>query len=194
MSSTKLSDWRIVMLIDGTDASGKLTYQHVYQHRDGRKAYVGPGYCSDPDLEWILFIKNRERKAWEITYTRRGKIGFYINLAASLIVLIQAALAFPEKGAWVILSILGYWATQFGGVGFFNNFRDLIIRSSKFRSEKKFLHFLIVSCFIFCGHLLIGFGRLHSISILFLQVPLLWFGLFMGMINGLVQKWKAPNY
>ena len=190
MSSMKPSDWRIVMLIDGTDASGKLTYQYVYQHRDGRKAYVGPGYCSDPDLEWILFIKNRERKEWEITYTRRGKIGFYINLAASLIVLIQAALAFPEKGAWVLLSILGYWATQFGGVGFFNNFRDLIIRSPRFKGEKKILHFLILISFIYVGGSLIHIGKLHNLSILFLEIPVLWFGLFMGITEGALQKWK----
>ena len=37
-------DWRIVMLIDGTDTEGKATYQQIYQHQDGRKACVGPGF------------------------------------------------------------------------------------------------------------------------------------------------------
>ena len=90
----------------------------------------------------------------------------------------------------VSLSLLGYWLTQLGGAGFFNNFRDLLIRSPKFQSEKKFLHFLIVSCFIFCGHLLINSGRLNNIFILFLQIPVLWFGLFMGLIEALLQKRK----
>ena len=67
----KAGGWRIIRFSDGTDASGKLTYQHVYQHRDGRKAYVGPGYCSDPDLEWILFLKNREGKGVMMPVSKR---------------------------------------------------------------------------------------------------------------------------
>ena len=141
------SDWRIVMLIDGTDASGKLTYQHVYQHSDGRKAYVGPGYCSDPDLEWILFKRNRENKLLNRSKAKREIISLYITSATWLIILSQAAFAITSKGVLVFLSLLGYWLTQLGGAGagagFFNNFRDLLIRSPKFQSEKKFLHFLI---------------------------------------------------
>ena len=53
MSFTGTGDWRIVMLIDGTDTEGKATYQQIYQHQDGRKACVAPGFCSDPDLEWL---------------------------------------------------------------------------------------------------------------------------------------------
>ena len=64
MALSRTGDWKIVMYVDGVDSEGKNTYQHIYQHKDGRKAYVGPGYCSDPDLEWILFQKNREIKAW----------------------------------------------------------------------------------------------------------------------------------
>ena len=55
-------DWRIVMFIDGTDTEGKATYQQIYQHQDGRKACVGPGFCSDPDLEWLLLQKDRKIK------------------------------------------------------------------------------------------------------------------------------------
>ena len=62
MSLSRTGDWKIVMHADGVDSEGKNTYQHIYQHKDGRKAYVGPGYCSDPDLEWILFKRNRENK------------------------------------------------------------------------------------------------------------------------------------
>ena len=53
MSLRRTGDWQIVMFLDGVDSEGKTTYQHIYEHSDGRKAYVGPGYCSDPDLEWI---------------------------------------------------------------------------------------------------------------------------------------------
>ena len=66
-------DWRIVMLIDGTDTEGKATYQQIYQHQDGRKACVGPGYCSDPDLEWLLLQKDRKNKAWNTRHTKRKK-------------------------------------------------------------------------------------------------------------------------
>ena len=55
MSLRRTGDWQIVMFLDGVDWDGKSTYQHIYEHSDGRKAFVGPGYCSDPDLEWILF-------------------------------------------------------------------------------------------------------------------------------------------
>ena len=47
MSIRRTGDWQIVMYVDGVDSEGENTYQH----KDGRKAYVGPGYCSDPDLE-----------------------------------------------------------------------------------------------------------------------------------------------
>ena len=51
MSLMKIGNWRVVMLIDGTDTEGKATYQQIYQHQDGRKDCVGPGYCSNPDLK-----------------------------------------------------------------------------------------------------------------------------------------------
>ena len=57
----KAGNWRIVMFIDGTDKEGKATYQQIYQHQEGRKACVSPGYCSDPDLEWLLLQKERLR-------------------------------------------------------------------------------------------------------------------------------------
>ena len=193
MSLSRTGDWQIVMFLDGVDSDGETTYQHIYEHSDGRKAYVGPGYCSDPDLEWILFLKDRERKTWEITYAKREKISLYINIGAGLIILTQTAIAIPAKGAWVLLSILGYLATQFGGLGFFNNFRDLVIRSPNFQSEKKLLHFLIVIVFIYIGYWLIRLGTLHNLSILFLQIPLLWFGLFMGIVEGALQKWKEQK-
>ena len=60
MTFMKTGNWRVVMLIDGTDTEGKATYQQIYQHKDGRKACVGPGYCSDPDLEWLLLQKDRK--------------------------------------------------------------------------------------------------------------------------------------
>tara|TARA_B100000700_G_scaffold259665_1_gene294617 strand:+ start:2006 stop:2602 length:597 start_codon:yes stop_codon:yes gene_type:complete len=193
MSLKRTGNWKIVIFLDGVNSDGETTYQHIYEHRDGRKAYVGPGYCSDPDLEWILFQRSRENKLLT-RKKKREKLSLYIIYAAWLIILTQASIAIISKGAWVLFSLLGYWLTQFGGIGFFNNFRDLVIRSPKFQSEKKLLHFLIIICFIGSGHLLINFGRLHSISILFLQIPVLWFGLFMGMIEALLQKWKDLKF
>ena len=75
-------DWRIVMLIDGTDTEGKATYQQIYQHQDGRKACVGPGFCSDPDLEWLLLQKDRKIKAWNKKHTKRKNhsLCFYCSL------------------------------------------------------------------------------------------------------------------
>ena len=190
MSLRRTGDWQIVMFLDGVDSEGKTTYQHIYEHSDGRKAYVGPGYCSDPDLEWILFKRNRVNKLLNRRKAKREIISLYITSATWLIILSQAAFAITSKGVLVFLSLLGYWLTQLGGAGFFNNFRDLLIRSPKLPSEKKYLHFLIVSCFIFCGHWLIHIGKLHSLSIIFLQIPVLWFALFMGLIEALLQKWK----
>ena len=194
MSLRRTGDWQIVMFLDGVDSEGKTTYQHIYEHSDGRKAYVGPGYCSDPDLEWILFKRNIENKLWNSRQAKRGKISLYIFSATWLIILTQTGFAISSKGVWVFLSVLGYWLTQIGGVGFFNNFRDLVIRSPKLQSEKKLLHFLIVIGFIYCGHWLIHIGKLNSLSILFLQIPLLWFGLFMGIVKATLDKWQKQEF
>ncbi len=154
MSIRRAGDWQIVMFEDGVDSKGRATFQHIYQHKDGRKAYVGPGYCSDPDLEWILFQKNRETKEWNKRYAKRDKISSYIFAAAWLALLIQGVLSYQETGILVLLSILGYWITQAGGLGFFNNFRDLIIRKTSFHGERKIANFLIVICVIYFGHCL----------------------------------------
>ncbi len=194
MSIRRTGDWQIVMYVDGVDSEGKNTYQHIYQHKDGRKAYVGPGYCSDPDLEWILFQKNRETKAWNKRYAKREKISFYVFTAAWLALLIQGVSSYQEKGILLLLSILGYWITKAGGLGFLNNFRDLIIRKTSFHGERKIANFLIVICVIYFGHWLIHIGQLHSLSILFLEIPVLWFGLFMGLVEGALQKWKEEPF
>ena len=194
MSIKRTGDWQIVMFVDGVDSKGRATYQHIYQHKDGRKAYVGPGYCSDPDLEWILFQKDRETKAWNKRYAKREKISFYVFAAAWLALLIQGVSSYQEKGILVLLSILGYWVTKAGGLGFFNNFRDLIIRKTSFHGERKIANFLIVICVIYIGHWLIHIGQLHSLSILFLEIPVLWFGLFMGLVEGALQKWKEETF
>ena len=190
MSFREAGDWQIVMYLDGVDAKGQMTYQHIYEHRDGRRAYVGPGYCSDPDLEWILFQQKRKSEEWGKRRKQREKINSIVFSAAWLTLVIDAVSTYPEKGAWVCLSILGYWFTQFGGLGFFNNFRDLIISNTSFPSKRKIIHFLIVISFIYLGHWLIDIGKLHTLSILFLQIPLVWFGLFMGLVEGALQKWK----
>ena len=194
MSLSRTGDWKIVMHADGVDSKGQNTYQHIYQHKDGRKAYVSPGYCSDPDLEWILFQKNREIKAWIKRCAKREKISFYVFAAAWLALLIEGVSSYQEKGILVLLSIFGYWITQVGGLGFFNNFRDLIIRKTSFHGERKTTNFLIIICVISVGHLLIHFGKLHTLSILFLQIPVLWFGLFMGLVEGALQKWKEETF
>ena len=84
MSLMKIGNWRVVMLIDGTDTEGKATYQQIYQHQDGRKACVGPGYCSDPDLEWLLLQKDRKIKAWNTKRTKRKKllVMFFMQLGS----------------------------------------------------------------------------------------------------------------
>ena len=106
------------------------------------------------------------------------------------IVLVQGAIAIPSKGAWVLISLFGYWLIQIGALGFFNNFRDLIIKSPNYLSEKKFLHFLIVICFISLGHCLIHIGKFNILSILFLKIPVLVFALFMGIVEGALDKLK----
>ncbi len=56
------------------------------------------------------------------------------------------------------------------------------------------LYFLIVICVIYFGHWLIHIGQLHSLSILFLEIPVLWFGLFMGLVEGALHKWKEETF
>ena len=193
MSLGRTGDWQIVMYLDGVDEEGKKTYQHVYEHKDGRKAYVGPGYCSDPDLEWILFQTERKIKAWNIKHAKKEKISLYTISVAWLTIIIQGAANISENGALVLLSILGYWIIEIGSLGFFNNFKDLTIRKRHNQLEQKIIHLLIVSCFIYLGQILIGLGKFNNLSIFILQIPLAWFGCFMGLIKGAFQEWKCQK-
>ena len=148
MSFTGTGDWRIVMLIDGTDTEGKATYQHIYQHQDGRKACVGPGFCSDPDLEWILFQKTRERKSWRRRQTKRERISIFMIFVAWSTILFQSVLTIPKNGAWFLFSLFGYWIIEMGSLGIFNNFRELFNNKRNDQIKQKIINFVIVSCFI----------------------------------------------
>ena len=191
MSFMETGKWRIVMLIDGTDTEGRATYQQIYQHQDGRKACVGPGYCSDPDLEWLLLQKDRKIKAWNTRHTKRKKIIRYVFYAAWIFILIQGVLAIPEHGAWVPFSVWGYGATQTFSFGLINGFRDLLISSPNYLWKQKDISLNIFGCliFLFLSHWLIDIGRFNSLSILFVQLPLFWFGCFMGFIEELLKIW-----
>ena len=97
------------------------------KHKNSRKACVGPGFCSDPDLEWLLLQKDRKIKAWNTRHTKRKKIIRYVFYAAWIFILIQGVLEIPEHGAWVPFSVWGYGATQTFSFGLINGFRDLLI-------------------------------------------------------------------
>tara|TARA_B100001250_G_scaffold376676_1_gene365122 strand:+ start:120 stop:662 length:543 start_codon:yes stop_codon:yes gene_type:complete len=170
MSLGRTGDRQIVMYLDGVDADGKTTYQHIYEHKDGRKAYVGPGYCSDPDLEWILFQNERKIKVWNIKHAKKEKICLYTISAAWLTIIMQGAANISENGALVLLSVLGYWITEIGSLGFFNNFKDLAIRKRNDQLEQKIIHLLIVSCFIYLGQILVGLGKFNHLSIFILKI------------------------
>ena len=194
MLLSETGDWQILMYLEGIDSEGKTTYQHIYEHKDGRKAYVGPGYCSDPDLEWILFQTQRKRKARKMKNTKKEKISFYTISAAWLTVIIQGAMRISGAGAWVFLSILGYWIIEIGSLGFFNNFKVLMSWNRHTQFEQKIIQLLIVSCFIILGKILIDFGKFDILSIFILQIPLAWFGCFMGLIKGAFQEWKCQSH
>ena len=191
MSFMKTGNWHVVMLIDGTDTEGKATYQQIYQHQNGRKAYVSPGYCSDLDLEWLLLQKNRKIKAWNKKHTKRKKITRYVFTAVWIFILIQGVLAIPEHGAWVPFSVWGYGATQTFSFGLIDGFRNLLIPSQKNQYKPKDISLNIFGCliFLFLSHWLIDIGRFNSLSILFLQLPLFWFSCFMGFIEELLKIW-----
>ena len=123
-----------------------------------------------------------------------SKKSFYVFAAAWLALLIEGVSFYPKNGILILLSILGYWITQVGGLGFFNNFRALIFRKPSFQSERKITNFFLIVCVIYFGHWLIHIGQLHSLSILFLEIPVLWFGLFMGLVEGALQKWKEETF
>ena len=148
MSLMETGNWRIVMFIDGTDTEGKATYQHIYQHQDGRKACVGPGFCSDPDLEWILFQKTRERKSWRRRQTKRERISIFMIFVAWSTILFQSVLTIPKNGAWFLFSLFGYWIIEIGSLGIFNNFRELFNNKRNDQIKQKIINFVIVSCFI----------------------------------------------
>ena len=89
--------------LDGVDSEGETTYQHIYEHSDGRKAYVGPGYCSDPDLEWILFKRNRKKKEWNIRQNKSTKINLYLISIPWVNYPSACSLLYSYKGVWFYL-------------------------------------------------------------------------------------------
>ena len=135
--------------------------------------------------------KDRQIKAWNKKRTKRKKITRYVFSAVWIFILIQGVLAIPEHGAWVPFSVWGYGATQTFSFGLINGFRDLLISSPNYLCKPKDIFLNICGCliFLFLSHWLIDIGRFNNLSILFLQLPLFWFGCFMGFIEELLKIW-----
>ena len=142
-------------------------------------------------MEWLLLLKDRKIKAWNTRHTKRKKIIRYVFYAAWIFILIQGVLAIPEHGAWVPFSVWGYGATQTFSFGLIHGFRNLLIPSPNYLGNPKDISLNIFGCliFLFLSHWLIDIGRFNNLSILFLQLPLFWFGCFMGFIEELLKIW-----
>ena len=138
-----------------------------------------------------FYYKKIERLRHGIKNIPKEKITRYVFTAVWIFILIQGVLAIPEHGAWVPFSVWGYGATQTFSFGLINGFRNLLISSPNYLGNPKDISLNIFGCliFLFLSHWLIDIGRFNSLSILFVQLPLFWFGCFMGFIEEVLKIW-----
>lgn len=172
--SSRIGDWVVVELIDFAEPKGG--YQHIYQHKDGRRAAVGPGgFCSDPELDQLL--KNEKRIA---------KRDFYFDVALSILlnlpwawIFFQAIAKFGIKG---LFAIAGYGLCSICAFGFWNSF-GYFSRPRDLKSGVILLAFVMPLFAV--GSCLLWLGQLTVVQVFGFQVQLIWLALVVGFLGSL---------
>ena len=177
----KIGDWEIIQFIDYEDED--WSYEHIYKHADGREAVVGPGgYCSDPDLSWLLHGRERKKKQMA-----RIKIATSICLnAAWLPVGIQGLQQFLVTGWIALTSLLGYAICCLGAFGSWY----ALISSDNDKKQKWQLIMLVTCSSLFvAGSGLIAIGGFAAISLGGVKVPLVLASAALGLAGSLSTRW-----
>ena len=177
----KIGDWEIIQFIDYEDE--EWSYEHIYQHADGREAVVGPGgYCSDPDLSWLLHRHERKKKQMA-----RIKIATSICLnAAWLPVLIQALKQCLATGWIAVVSVLGYAICCLGAYG---SWHALIPPDYKNSWKGRVKILLICGSMFAAGSGLITVGNFTAITLGGIQVSLVLASTVLGLAGRIASRW-----
>ena len=173
----KIGDWEIIQFIDYEDE--EWSYEHIYQHADGREAVVGPGgYCSDPDLSWLLHQRKRKKKQ-----IARIKIATSICLnAAWLPVGIQGLQQCLATGWIALVSVLGYAICCVGAYGGWYN----LVPPADEKSWKGRGQILWICGSMFAaGSGLITVGNFTAINLGGLQISLVLASAMLGLVGRL---------
>ena len=178
----KIGDWEIIQFIDYEDE--EWSYEHIYQHADGREAVVGPGgYCSDPDLSWLL--EQRKRKKKQIA---RITIATSICLnAAWLPVGIQGLQQCLATGWIALVSVIGYAICCLGAYGIWN---ALMLPDYKNSWKGRAQMLLICGSMFAAGSGLITVGSFTAITLGGLQISLVLASAMLGLAGHLDYWWR----
>lgn len=174
-----VGDWELIRLIDYTDPDEG--YAHIYRHPDGREAVVGSGgYCSDPDLGWILNQYQRSMK-------RRARINGALSIALNAPWLLVVSQGLGGFGGSALLSITGYGLCCLAAFGIWN----ALLLGPVHRGWKGRLQ-MVIACLpiLGIGSLLIGSGPFAAVSLFQQRIPLRSLSLFLGLGGSLKQLWS----
>ena len=181
----KIGDWQIIQFIDYEDE--EWSYEHIYRHADGREAVVGPGgYCSDPDLSWLL--EQRKRKKKQIA---RITIATSICLnAAWLPVGIQGLQQCLATGWIALVSVLGYAICCLGAYGIWN---ALMLPDYKNSWKGRAQMLLICGSMFAAGSGLIAIGSFTTITLGGIRAPLVLSSSVLGLAGSLAYRWRQMS-
>ena len=178
----EIGDWHIIQFIDYDDA--EWSYAHIYRHADGREAVVGPGgYCSDPDLSWLLHRRRRKKKQMA-----RIAIATSICLnAAWLPVGIQGLQQCFTSGWIALVSIFGYAICCFSSFGSWN----ALILADSIKSWKESFKMLVICLPLYlAGAGLISFGGFTAITLGGLRIPLVLASALLSLGGSAGIRWR----
>jgi hypothetical protein len=181
----KIGDWEIIQFIDYEDE--EWSYEHIYRHADGREAVVGPGgYCSDPDLGWLLHRHEIKKKQMA-----RIKIATSIFLnAAWLPVGIQGLQQCLATGLIALVSILGYAICCLGAYGSWHALFPPGYKNS-WKGRAKIL--LICGSMYALGSGLIAVGSFTAIALAGIRVPLVLTSAVLGLAGRVANQWQQKS-
>ncbi|MCP9910350.1 hypothetical protein KBZ15_10600 [Cyanobium sp. BA20m-p-22] len=175
-----VGDWVLIKLIDYEDSA----WEHLYRHPDGREAIVGPGgYCSDPDLDWLLHQQKRRLK-------QRLQVNAVLSTVLNTPLLIVAFQAIGGFGWRGLLTLAGYGLCCISAFGGWN-----AVLLDSFQNERKgrlqMLSICVLLYFIAC--LLLSSGPVTQLSLSSVHIPLPALGLVVGLLGSAKQKWEDES-
>jgi hypothetical protein len=176
----KIGDWEIIQLNDYADE--EWSYEHIYRHSDGREAVVGPGgYCSDPDLSWLLHRRERKKKQMA-----RIKIATSFCLNAAWLPIGIQGLQQCLASNWIaLISLLGYAICCLGAYG---SWHALISFENDKRWKERLKVLAICGSLFAAGSGLIAIGTFTTITLGGLQISLVLASATLGLAGRLAYR------